>query len=312
VIVIQAGHVNIADNCIWAIRADSGTEGEAAVDLAAAQQLAAALNGRGLPASVVDANFNCLDAAGLDYQAVIALHCGGPGVGVGHPEMDGAADRSQALAAALSKRLGIADRADQATDYYLFQPLSRSTPFVLVELGDVAHVESQLGDLVHNLYVGVLDWLGIPEVEPDPEWLTNLQPHQATIVLNRPVREIDLASRIAGVTVPGPLPVAFLTRTGEFQYYVPAETAQGAQPPIGWLKSEVDAAAGLSIPAPAPAPPAAAAPQPAAAPSRAVPPAQESAPTPQEAPRPPSARALALLRELQQALPDLITHLERQ
>lgn len=322
-VVIQAGHLNIGENCSWALREDLGHDGEVAAVVAVCQRAAALLTGRHVPVMLTDANFNCLDAARRDYQAVVSVHAGvPPAVGVGHPEADGAAPQSEQLAAAISKRYtertGTAPlgNAQGAIDHYLFQVLSSSTPWALVELGELEFVTEHVNQVVEGLAVGLLDFLGVAEVEPVPQWKANLQPHAATIVLNRPARNIDLSSGIAAAPTPGPLAVAFLTQVGEYQYYVPAETAQGADPPIGWLRSEVDAAATVSVPTPA-APVTAA---PAPAPTVAAAAASEPAPAPPKPPAdsettspPPAAaaRLVELLRELHQVIPDLLQHLDR-
>lgn len=307
-IVIQAGHLNIASNCEWGLRPDTGLEGEADQTTWFAQQLSSRLMARELPVMVADANFNCLDAAALDYQAVIALHCDDPvAAGVGHPEVDGVGAVSSALAAALAKRLGavtggsVDAQAGQATDHYLVRKLSASTPFVLVQLGDVEAVLARAEELVQAVYVGVLDWLGMPETEPKPQWQVNLVPHQALIVLNRPVAEVDMGNGIRGNPVSGALQVAFATKVGDVEYYGTAESVRGG---LGFARTEVDAAGGVTTSAPlfaaAPAP----APPPVAAAEAPVPP-----PAAGQAPAAP-AGLLGLLRDLHQALPDLIAHLE--
>ncbi len=307
-IVIQAGHLNIASNCEWGLRPDTGLDGEADRTTWCAQQLSSKLMARGLPVQVVDANFNCLDAAALDYQAVIALHCDEPvAAGVGHPEVDGVGAVSTALASAIADRLHAAlgvlvpIQAGQATDHHLVRKLSAATPFVLVQLGTVEAVQAAADQLVQAVYVGVLDWLGMPETEPKPQWQTNLVPHQALLVLNRPVAEVDMGNGIRGNPVSGALQVAFATRVGDVEYYATAESVRGG---LGFIRTEADAAGGVTTSAPlfaaAPAP----APPPVAAAEAPLPP-----PPAGQAPAPP-AGLLGLLRDLHQALPDLIAHLE--
>lgn len=306
-VVIQAGHLNIGENCSWSLREDTGQPGEVETVIAVCQRVAAALSARQVPVMVTDANFNCLDAAKHDYQAVVSLHTGPPAIGVGHPEADGAAPDSERLAALITKRFaehtGVqpGSHAEDAIDHYLFQVLSSSSPWALVVIGEVADVEGVLDQVVDGLAVGLLEFLGLPAVEPEPEWRSNLQPHATTIVLNRPVRMIDLSNGIAGnPTTENVLQVAFLTQVAGVMYYVPQLTAQGADPAIGWLKSEVDAAAGMAIPAspaPLPAPPA-----PPKTPAPIPPPAGGPA-------RPASVRLQELLHELQAIVPELITEL---
>ena len=323
-IVIQAGHLNIGENCNWGLRDDAGHDGEVAAVVAVCQRTAAALTGRGIPVMVTDANFNCLDAARRDYQAVVSVHAGAPpAVGVGHPDQDGAAPSSQQLAAAIAKRYTektgqtVGENARGAIDHYLFQVLSAGTPWALVELGDVAFVSEHVDQVVEGLAVGLLDMLGVPETEPVPQWRANLQAHAATVVLNRPVRQISLATGIAGNPVEGVLQVAFVTQVGDVAYYVPASTAEGADPPVGWVRSEVDAAAGVKLPAaPAPAVPPPAPEPPPAPRAPALSAAPEPAPAPPDASEqappasPASVRLLALLHGLQDAVPDLIRELQ--
>lgn len=311
-IVVQAGHLNIASNCDWGLRPDTGLEGEADQTAWFAQQLSSRLMGRGLPCQVVDANFNCVDLVSHPYQALIALHCDDPVVADGGRAVDiGVADGGAELAQAIDRRLGAAlgtppaRPPDGGADYYLIPKLSPQTPFVLVQLGAVDEARAMADKLLQAVYVGVLDWLGMPETEPEPEWKRNLQPHQALIVLNRPVAEVDLATGIRGNPVQGALQVAFATRARDLEYYATAESVRGG---LGFLRTEADAAGGVTSSAPllppAPAPPAA--PEAAAEPVAAPAPASDAP----AGPPAPASGLLGRLRELHGLLPELIAHLE--
>lgn len=300
-LVIQAGHLNIESNCNWGLREDVGLEGEAQATLAVAQRLVAALGSRRIPAMVADANFNCLEASRLPYVGVLSLHCGAAGVGVGHPEVDAAAPLSQQLARAIAAQyaavtgLSLASTADDAVNHYLFQSLSKGTPWALVELGELAWVQEHEDLVVEGLSAALLSFLGLPLKEPVPEWKANLEQHTLTVVLNRPVRWIDMASGIAeSSTVDGLLQTTHLTHVGDAYYYIPEQTAQGAEPPVGVLKSEADSASGAIVTpptaAPSPAPDTASAP-PVASPAGPATIAQASA-MPSEAPATSSGNAL--------------------
>ena len=319
-IVIQAGHLNIQENCIWALREQPGEPGEAQATQSVAQRLAAALSARGQAVLVADANFNCLEAARRTYDAVVSLHCGLPGVGVGHPDQDSAAERSAQLRDALAHHYAQAssqavnDNVPDAIDHYLFQALAPEVPFALVELGDVEYVQEHEDQVVQGLYLGLLDFLQIPEHEPTPQWEQNLQPHPAAIVLNRPVRQIDLSNGIAGGSAEGLLHIAYLTHVGDQDYYVPAETGQGqAEVPIGYLRSEVDSASGGKIgadelvPPPAPAGPAEAGPPPSAASPEPAPPTPSAA-----AGAPAGPPAGSWLQDLQAHIDERLSVLERE
>lgn len=196
-IIVQAGHENIASNCDPALRKETGAPGEEQINVVIAEQVVQKLQSLGVQVQQVDANFNCDPAVTQPYDAVIALHCqsdppaeSGWDVGVGDPARDGAAAESARLA------LNIAAWYEAATglprrdwcrnnpnvqDYYLFNSLASSTPFCLIEMINVKidydYYVLNTYRMVDGLVNGILGFLGrqtiaIPTSPPEPTQTT--------------------------------------------------------------------------------------------------------------------------------------------
>ena len=202
---IQAGHVNIENNCDWGLRGETGAPGEREYTSEIAGMVAGALEAHGHDVAVWDANANCNgNLVGRDYDAVIALHCDGRdqsgfAVGVGNPNEDGAATASEhlreSLRSAYSASTSLPDIDDLGSDtnvleYYLFRVLTPATPFVLIEMGAIASAEGGPGPDENYLYSnasnvasgivnGVLAFvpeITTPEPEPTPETTPTPEP----------------------------------------------------------------------------------------------------------------------------------------
>ena len=198
-VVVQAGHVNIEQNCAEALRGETGAPGEREYVAGIAATVAGAIQAHGPVCIVADANFNCTQDVHTDYQAVVALHCDGRStsgfaVGVGDPTKDGAAAASAKLCSALRSAYASATKLKDiddltsdvnVTEYYLFNELSQATPFALIELGAIAAADGSPGPdrdylLSHQQQVaegvvnGLLAFLGLSQagssvtVEPAP------------------------------------------------------------------------------------------------------------------------------------------------
>jgi hypothetical protein len=150
VIVIQAGHLNIENNCDPLLRIGIGAPGEATWTPRIADRIVEILTVHGIEAREVDANFNCDANVGADYVAVVAIHYRGNAptasgffVGPGDPAEDKAAALSASLAeaikAAYSEETGLTFRpewnSESVMHNYLFEKLSGNSPFCLLEAG---------------------------------------------------------------------------------------------------------------------------------------------------------------------------------
>lgn len=149
-VLVQAGHLNIEGNCDVSLRTGTGAPGEKTWTSPIAHNVVAALSLIGVDAREIDANFNCDPARSQDYDAVVSIHYqanlptpSGFFVGRGDPAQDGAADKSQRLTACIeahySLMTGLVWRPEwnnvNITHYYLFESLSKPTPFALIECG---------------------------------------------------------------------------------------------------------------------------------------------------------------------------------
>lgn len=320
-IVLQVGRLNIESNCDWGVRGDVPGPGETAAVLVVAQRTAALLTARGLQVQLADANWSCLDVAKHDYEAVLTLQAGALGIATETHETTEVADLVQLLAAEVVNACSHAGlgtmtaRVGGAAEHYMARAHSPKTPWVLVELGPAGSVVAQADVMVQALYAAVLGYFHLPLVQPDPEWKQNLQPHELALVLNREVQLVDLSNGMrtpAGVS--GSLNVKYTTTVADVVYYV---TASGAAGGLGLVKTDVDAAAGLTTitsppqqPAPAAAPPAPASAAQEAA--QAPGPAPAAADTAQAGPAPATAATElpGRLRRLADQLHGLVDELE--
>lgn len=194
-LVVQAGHVNIEQNCNEGLRSETGAPGEREYVSGIAATVAGALQAHGPVVIVADANFNCSnEATSTDYSAVIALHCDGRSTSgfscnVGNPTEDGAAAQSQKLQEAVSSayaaETGLKDLSGEfvsdanISEYYLFEALTPNTPFVLLELGAIASSDGSPGpdrdyllshthEVADAIVSGVLDFMGVKQQVPTP------------------------------------------------------------------------------------------------------------------------------------------------
>lgn len=191
-VIIQAGHVNIPQNCSPDLRSGTGAPDEAEFNRNVANGVAVALEAYGVQTRWVDANFNCSPDVAKDYQAVVSIHYqanlptpSGFFVGTGDPAQDGAAAQSAKLAAAIHARYSLATgltfrpewNNPNITQYYLFEALSKATPFALIECGvgapgapDNALLWSVDGQqkIVTAITQGIADFLGVSQPAPPP------------------------------------------------------------------------------------------------------------------------------------------------
>ena len=198
-VLIQAGHQNIQSNCDVSLRPGTGAPGEVEWTPGITAGIVNGLRTAGVDARAVDANFNCDPAHTADYAAVVAVHyqanlptASGFFVGAGDPSEDGAAAQSAGLAAAIrasyATETGLAFAPSwnnlNITHYYLFEALSKATPFALIECGvgapgapDHDFLSGTDGQLkvIDGITVGILAYLGIhpvPSPPPPPPPLT--------------------------------------------------------------------------------------------------------------------------------------------
>ena len=201
-IIIQAGHENIASNCDPALRGETGAPGEEQINVSIANLVVLKLLSLGVEARAVDANFNCDPTVAQPYEAVIALHCqsdppaeSGWDVGVGDPARDGAAAESARLALNIAawyeaatglSRRNWCQNNPNVQDYYLFNALASTTPFCLIEMMNVVldydYYVLNTYRMVDGIVNGILGFLGrqtiaIPTSPPEPAQTT--QPTQS-------------------------------------------------------------------------------------------------------------------------------------
>jgi hypothetical protein len=208
-IIIQAGHVNIGQNCDWGLRGETGAPGEVEYTPRIAAIVCGALQAHGLVAQAADANANCnSQLTKRDHTAVVALHCDGRSssgfaVGVGDPNHDGAADASehlrQSLRSAYATATALPDIDDLGHDpnvleYYLFNDLTPATPFALIEMGAISDANGNFGpdaqflhdhehEVASGIVDGILSFLGllpdpstVPDQGPPPSFGPNNSP----------------------------------------------------------------------------------------------------------------------------------------
>lgn len=185
-VILQAGHLNIKNNCDAALRGSTGAGGEVQVNEAIRNATAELLKANGVEVLKVDANYNC-DATSLDedWNLFLALHCdmdyaGDNGSGFcdfPEPETDGATAESQRLAREIENvffpevGINVKSRSNANTRfYYMWASLSKNTPCVLIEMGQVqdAHDKPILQDtdkVSKALAKAILSALGIKDVK---------------------------------------------------------------------------------------------------------------------------------------------------
>ena len=149
-VVIQAAHLNIKNNCDPAARTDVGAPGEASWTPLVADRILEILTVHGVDSRKVDANFNCDAGVGTDHEAVVALHYrrndptpSGFFVGTGDPAQGKAPEASSRLAEAIktayAEETGLTFRPEWNNERflhdYVFAQLSTKTPFARLEAG---------------------------------------------------------------------------------------------------------------------------------------------------------------------------------
>lgn len=210
-IAVQAGHVNIQDNCDHSLQSGTGAPGEASFTAAIAGMVAGAIQAHGISCSVWDANANCDERLmSQDYDAVVAIHAqhvagsNNFGVTTGNTAEDGAAVKSAELRNAIAKSYasvtsltetspGWEDTVDEK-EYYLFRALSKNTPFALIECGNIngdgtSFIEQNHGKVAEGIVNGILaymDTTNIPtpasETTPNPSQTPSMTPVQEKLL----------------------------------------------------------------------------------------------------------------------------------
>lgn len=182
-ILIQAGHLNVKNNCVASLRRSTGTAGEVEITTAVTNATAELLRKQGVEVKVVDANYNC-DPTSLDtdWDLCLCVHgdmdySGDAGSGFcdyPEPSTDDATKESQRMAKAIQDyffpKLGITIKSRSNANtryYYLWASISAKTPCVLIEMGQVkdAHDSVILKDtnkVAKVLSEGILEALGVP------------------------------------------------------------------------------------------------------------------------------------------------------
>jgi hypothetical protein len=189
-VILQAGHQNIQNNCDPSLRGGTGAPGEIDWTPQVCDKVVALLQSQGVQAAHEDANFNCAPNVGQDWEAVVAVHYqsdppheSGFFVGVGSPDQDGNRDGSYNLMMALRQQYqaatGLTLRlnwdSDNITYYYLFERLSGPTPFALIECGTGAPgapdhdlLWNQMDKVALGIANGILQFLGKPLISDAP------------------------------------------------------------------------------------------------------------------------------------------------
>jgi hypothetical protein len=189
VVVVQAGHLNIGNNCAPDLRGGTGAPKERDWTPTIATAIVNRLNEDDIPARLVDANFNCATDVAAVYDAVVSVHyqanlptISGFFVGAGDPVEDGARDKSarlaQAIFAAYQQATGLPWRPSwnnvNITHYYLFERLASATPFCLIECGvgapgapdhDFLWSPEGMEKAVLGIYNGIARYLGKPDYQ---------------------------------------------------------------------------------------------------------------------------------------------------
>lgn len=191
-VILQAGHQHIQQNCDPLLQSGTGAPGEIDWTPSIAAGVRDTLKAAGVEALGVDANFNCDPARSQDYAGVVAIHyqanlptASGFYVGPGDPNEDGAAAASARLSAAIhahyAARTGLTFQPGwdnlNIRHYYLFEALSKATPFALIECGvgapgapdhDFLHSPDGQATVVAAIAAGILEFLGVLLPSPTP------------------------------------------------------------------------------------------------------------------------------------------------
>ena len=152
-IVIQAGHINVKNNSIVALRGSTGAPGEQELNLRIANRLSAVLRDRGFEVKQTDACANDdKSITSQDWDLFLALHgdsdyAGDNGSGFAdfpEPSTDGATAESQRICTLINQsyfpevKINYVNHSNSNTRfYYMWKFLSAKTPCVLLEMGQV-------------------------------------------------------------------------------------------------------------------------------------------------------------------------------
>lgn len=152
-VVIQAGHINVKNNSIVALRSSTGAPGEQELNLRIANRLAAYLRERGIEVKQTDANAN--DDSSItskDWDLFLAIHgdadyvgdAGGGFADYPEPITDKVTNKSQTICSLINQsyfpevKINYTNHSNKNTRYYyMWKYLSANTPCVLIELGQV-------------------------------------------------------------------------------------------------------------------------------------------------------------------------------
>lgn len=188
-IVVQAGHINVANNSIELLRKSTGAPGEQELTQRITDRVSSMLRDRGFDVKQTDANAN--DDPSIterDWDLFLAIHGdadaggdnGGGMVGAPDPSVDEASIRSGLIKEAIRSEYfhhsEIVDKnfsTDGMLFYYMWRNLTGPTPCVLIELGQVQdpHDKVLLADtnrIASALVRGVCKAFAIPFDLPEP------------------------------------------------------------------------------------------------------------------------------------------------
>ena len=152
-IVIQAGHQNVKSNSLVALRTSTGAPGELELNVRIANRLSSLMRERGFEVVQTDANANDDPSiTSKDWDLFLALHgdadySGDGGSGFAtfpEPSTDDATAESQRIAKVINDtyfpevQIVYRDVSNDNTKfYYMWRFLSKLTPCVLIEMGQV-------------------------------------------------------------------------------------------------------------------------------------------------------------------------------
>jgi hypothetical protein len=192
---LQAGHQNIQNNVVPALRSGTGAPGEVDFTVRVRDRLGQILIAKGFPVQLDDANANSslTTIGGKDFGFYLALHyeadihnTGGGFITAPDPSVDAVNGESLRIADAIRKSYfipytqdtGIQEHMEwnnpNATEYYMWSELSANTPCALIEcgVGQNAHDKVILGDtdrVCNAIAKGICKAFNVPWDAPVPQ-----------------------------------------------------------------------------------------------------------------------------------------------
>lgn len=182
-IALQAGHQNIKQNSIVALRGSTGAGDEAKWTPQMRDAVSAKLIAKGIQVTLFDANANDKPEANQDFDLFLALHWDADVYGRGggfadfpDPSVDDSTAKSKAIASKINEvyfpLTGIelhTERSNKNTKfYYMWQYLTAKTPCVLIECGvnNKDNLPARIDEVSTALAKGIFKAFGINDNPP--------------------------------------------------------------------------------------------------------------------------------------------------